>query len=421
MSEAATLKSASSTPHRNSNTYQITLVLVLSFNFGVVFLHRNALGFLMPFIQPDLGLSNTEVGLLSSALSLTWAFAGIFVGRFSDRNNIRKPLLLITTIGFCLCTILTGVATSLLMLLLARILMGMAQGGVMPVSHAMVASGVEPQRHGLAMGVTQMLGSEFIGSVLGPIILVPIAVAAGWRYGLFAAAIPAVIGLVLVWALLKNPEVQEASEDANEMPSTLGIWRNRNMIICTFMSVLLLSNFLVTLTFMPLYLTQSRGFEPELMALLMAVLGITSVVGCFVLPPLSDAIGRKPVFFMSCLLAGALPVAALYAPGQIWVLVPLFGIGWIVNGIFPLFMATVPAESIDLRLTGTLTGLVMGVGEVLGGVAAPLLAGGAADIWGLRAIMWLMLACVLASAVLSLALKESAPRIVAKRQKQNMA
>ena len=63
-----------------SASYQITMVLLLSINFGVLFFDRQALNFLMPFVKPDLKLSDTQQGMLSSALSLTWALSGIFIG-----------------------------------------------------------------------------------------------------------------------------------------------------------------------------------------------------------------------------------------------------------------------------------------------------------------------------------------------------
>ena len=72
-------------PQRRSDGYQTWLTLLLSLNFGILFFDRNALNFLMPYIQPDLGLSYTQVGMLGSALSLTWALAAIFVGWLSDK------------------------------------------------------------------------------------------------------------------------------------------------------------------------------------------------------------------------------------------------------------------------------------------------------------------------------------------------
>jgi MFS transporter, ACS family, hexuronate transporter len=175
---------------RRSGAYQVLLVGLLSLNFGILFFDRNALNFLMPFVKPDLGLSDTQVGMLSSGLSLTWAVAGFAVGALSDRLGSRKPIIVIGTLAFCLCSVVSGLAASFAMLLGARILMGAAEGGVMPVSHSIIVAEVEEKHRGLAMGVAQNLGSNVLGSAVAPLVLIPIAVAYGWQNGFFLAAVP---------------------------------------------------------------------------------------------------------------------------------------------------------------------------------------------------------------------------------------
>ena len=165
----------------NSRGYQMLLVLLLSLNFGIVFFDRQALNVLMPFVQPDLQLSGTQIGLLAGGLSFSWAIAAFFVGRLSDTLGKRKILLVIATIAFSLCSFLSGLATSFLFLFAARLLMGAAEGGVMPISHAMVASEVDPERRGLAQGVAQNLGSNLLGSFAAPVVLVAFATMFSWR------------------------------------------------------------------------------------------------------------------------------------------------------------------------------------------------------------------------------------------------
>ena len=79
----------------NSRGYQTLLVLLLSLNFGIVFFDRQALNVLMPFVQPDLQLSGTQIGLLAGGLSFSWAIAAFFVGRLSDTLGKRKILLVL--------------------------------------------------------------------------------------------------------------------------------------------------------------------------------------------------------------------------------------------------------------------------------------------------------------------------------------
>ena len=78
----------------------------MSINFGIVFFDRNSLNFLMPFVQPDLGLSNTQVGMLAGALSLTWAVAAFAIGLISDKTGNRKALLIVSTLAFSACSFL---------------------------------------------------------------------------------------------------------------------------------------------------------------------------------------------------------------------------------------------------------------------------------------------------------------------------
>ncbi|MCX7282966.1 MAG: MFS transporter [Novosphingobium sp.] len=397
-----------------SGGYQVWVTALLSLNFGILFFDRNALNFLMPFVQPDLQLSNTQVGMFSSALSLTWALSGLAVGRISDKLGSRKPVIVAATVAFCVCSMISGLASSFLMLLGARLLMGAAEGGVMPVSHSMIVAEVSPERRGLAMGVAQNLGSNLLGSGLAPLLLVPVAVAAGWRTGFYLAAVPGLVTAALIWFTLREPPA-EVHDTAAPKVTLREAFAHRNVILCALISILLVSYLVVCWAFMPLFLTKQRGFDPETMGWLMATLGISAGLGSFVVPAISDAIGRRPVMIFFAFLGVTLPLGGLFFQGSTWVLAAIFFFGWGLNGLFPMFMATIPAESVDPRLTATLTGVVMGTGEVLGGVLAPFLAGALADVYGLSAALWLMLVCAVLAGLCALGLIESAPRVVARR------
>lgn len=399
---------------QRSAGYQTWLVFLLSLNFGIVFFDRNATNFLMPFIQPDLGFSNKQVGLVSAALSLTWAISGFVVGGLSDRMGVKKPVVVVATILFCACSFVSGAATSFLMLLGARLLMGVAEGGIMPISHSMIVNEVAPERRGLAMGVGQNLGSNLLGSFVAPLVLVWIATHLGWREGFYLAAVPGLFTAVLIWFSLREPP-KDAPHETHEKVTLKQAFANRNVRLCAAISILLVSYLVVTWAFMPLYLTKQLGLDPDTMGWLMATLGISAGVTSFVVPAISDAIGRRPVLIFFSFLGVILPLGALYYAGSVWLLAGIFFFGWGLNGVFPLFMATIPSESVDPRLAATLTGIVMGLGEVLGGVFSPILAGVAADSWGLTAPLWIMLGLTILAGLLALGLVESAPRVVGRR------
>ena len=402
--------------------YPSVLVAILSLNFGILFFDRNALSFLMPFVQPDLGLTNTEVGMTSSALSLSWALVALGVGVAADRTGKRKPFLVICTVAFSLCSFLTGIARSFLMLLGARLLMGTVEGGVAPISQSMIAAVVPPERRGLAMGLMQNFFSNILGSFVAPITLVWIASEWGWQNAFFFAGVPGLVCALLIWLFIKEPHAPAApARTENFFAHVKSIATERNVALCVFLSILLVSYLVVCWSFMPLFLTKVRGFDPTTMSWLMATLGIAATIGSFTVTHISDLIGRKPVMIVTSFLGIVLPLGAMYFTGSVWLLVIFFALGWSLTGIFPIFMATVPSESVDPRHITTGMALVMGMGEVVGGVFSPTAAGWAADGWGLSAPLWIMIGLCTVSGVLALFVRETAPAIVRRRAEQAAA
>ncbi len=372
---------------------------------------RNALSFLMPFIQPELGLNNTQVGTLAGALSLTWALAAFGVSALVDRVATRKQLLIVCTLAFSVCSFGSGLATSFALLLATRLLMGLAEGGIMPVSQALIASEVSPRHRGLAMGVAQGFGSSLMGSFVAPVALVAFATALGWREAFFLAGVPG-LAMALVLAFVVKPSPRPAPPAKGTSDASLrDVLLEPNVLRCVILGVLLVSYLVVTWAFMPLYLTQVRSYDPETMSWLMGALGISATLASTLIPALSDRIGRRPLMIASAAIGMLLPLAALFFEGSVWMLGALFFVGWCVTGAFPLFMATVPSESVGASRIPLALGLCMGISEILGGVLSPIAAGAAADRYGLAAPLWILLALTALGTIVALGLRETAPRI----------
>ena len=398
--------------------HQAVLVALLSLNFGILFFDRNALGFVMPFVKPDLGLSNTQVGLTSSALSFAWALSALFVGARADRSGRRKAYLVGATIAFSLCSFLTGLATSFAMLLGSRLLMGFADGGIAPISQSITALAVPPERRGVAMGVMQNFGSNLLGSFVAPVLLVGFTAAYGWHAAFFLAGVPGLISALLLWRFVREPAPAAAHQTAATplREHLREILRHRNMILCALIAILLVAYLVICWTFTPLFLTRVRGLPPAEMGWLMGTLGISATVGSFVVSRISDSIGRKPVVIFTCFLGVILPLGAMFFGGSVWILAVIFFFGWSLNGVFPLFMGTIPSETVSRGSMTTAIAFVMGTGEVFGGVLSPALAGWAADVAGLSAPLWIMLGLCITAGLLALALHETAPALEGRRR-----
>jgi MFS family permease len=181
------------------------------------------------------------------------------------------------------------------------------------------------------------------------------------------------------------------------------------MWICVLVCCVMVAWMVLGWTFLPVYYMNARGISSGSMSVLMSLLGISAAVFSFIVPGLSDRLGRKPMVIVFCAVGVLVPLAALYYQGPLGVLGALIFLGWAASGTFPIFMATIPSETISVRHVATATGTVVGIGEITGGVLSPTLAGRAADVYGLHAPLLIMTACAIVGAVLALFLVETAP------------
>ncbi|WP_428155924.1 MFS transporter [Brevundimonas sp.] len=396
--------------------YEILLVVLLSINFGIVFLDRNALNYMMPFVAEELHLDNSQIGMLAGATALSWALSGLFFSMFSDRTGKRKTVIVIVTVLFSIASIASGFATSFIALLLIRLLMGAAEGPVLPISQAMIAAEVRPERRGLFMGIMNNFGANLLGVMIAPPLLVGVAAALGWRTGFWLAGLPGLIMAALIYFLLreppKNAALSQIPEEAKDKQSWGALLKSRNILLCSGISCCMLAWTLLGWVFLPVYLVREAGFTPGTMGILISVLGASALVSCVLVPALSDRIGRVPTMVMFTMMGILAPLAIGFSGLATVPLAIAMFIGWSASGTLPLFMATIPAESIPRRQLATAMALVMGVGEVVGGAIVPVVAGALATSHGLIVIILIQSGAAAIAAFLSLFLKETAPRKV---------
>ena len=387
------------------------LTLPLAVNFGAVFLSRNALGYLMPFAAPELALSNTHIGLLSSGMALMWALSGFALTTLMAPRLPAKAVLIGLGLLIAITNLTSALAASFLVLFASRMAYGLFGGPVMPITQSVMARAAPPRHRGLQMSMVQSVASNLIAATLGPVALVPIAVALGWRAALLCDALFMLGAAMLIWGFLRVPEGERPlAARAGEGSGVLrGLLATPNIRRCSLISIAMVGWLITGVTFYPLYLIRVAHTSSAQMGLLMAAVGIGGLCGSLLLPYLSDRWGRRFALALGGLLGLLGPFMLLHSSNSQLVMGLALGLSALAGGTFPLFMATIPAESLSPSQAPAGMGLVQGLGESLGGVGTPYLAGVLADLFGLRAVLGVMAGCALLALLVAAGLTETAP------------
>ena len=170
------------------------------------FYDRQVLSTLTEPVRKEFSLSDTQIGMLTTAFTLLYAVIGVPLGRLADRWNRKKLLASGVTVWSAL-TASTAVAGTYGFLLFSRLGVAVGEAVCAPVGTSWIADLYAPYKRSGALALF-MLGVP-IGMSLSSLCSGPVAQAFGWRAAMVLAAGPA---LLLIPALLTLHEPRTQSE-----------------------------------------------------------------------------------------------------------------------------------------------------------------------------------------------------------------
>ena len=176
------------------------------------FLDRQIVSILKIPIKAELGLSDTQLGLMGGiAFASVYSTLAIPFARYADRTG-RARVIVLAVATWSLFTALCGLVTSFWQLVLARMGVGVGEAGGVAPSYALIAEHVPPQRRARAMAIF-FLGIP-VGSALGLFFGGWLAQAVDWRAAFIVIGIA---GLPVAWLIARfvpNATPEPATETA---------------------------------------------------------------------------------------------------------------------------------------------------------------------------------------------------------------
>jgi multidrug resistance protein len=321
---------------------------------------------ILPFYALDMGASPVTIGWLIGAFSIAQLVAAPLWGRVSDRYG-RRPALLIGLTASSIAFLVFGLATSVWLLFLSRLIQG-AGGGTTGVAQAYVADTVRPADRAKALG--WLSASTNVGVVIGPVIG-GLAIRMGREWPGFVAALLCAINAYLAYRWLPESRVATTVDHSRERkPVWHAAWivlRHPTKPVSRYVWIYGIGMLAFTslTSILALFLKAEHGVTEKTIGFFFTYVGILNIVMRVVLlGPIVDRIGETRSMRLGAgfLIAGLLAYPMARNLWQLAAIIPLVPIGTAL--LFPSTTALMSRVS-----EGTEVGTTMGVAQTYAGVS----------------------------------------------------
>jgi MFS family permease len=408
--------------------YEWKIILLLSLTFGLVGLDR----FILPVILQspnstmamDLGLTPQDGGTLAGYLGMAWGISAFVMGYMADKLG-RRAVLVPAILIFSLMSVFSGLATSITMLVIVRVIMGLAEGPVASTGVAVAVEASKPSRRGLNNGIFQCMISLF-GLALAPIIATRLLEVYNWPVVFMLVGAPGVILAIIMWFVIREPLKQAAAAGHGGPAQTLsissvfGMFGHRNAKVAPLTLICAMGGIFVIAAMLMGYLTAPEaigglGLDPLTAGGVFSAVGVGGCIGQFAMPALSDIIGRKITTLVSYILAAVFLFAfSQTGPENITVLWILMFFTSLFNfAALAILAGPIAAEAAPVGMIASMAGFVIFAGEFIGGGISPIIATGLVNTYSFKAPLYFAACGLVLGFIVALFLVETAPRKVA--------
>jgi len=331
------------------------------------FVDRQLLASFANWIVPDLGLTNTQFGLLTGLIFIIfYSVAGLFMGVLADRVN-RTKLIAAGLALWSVLTALSGLAKGFVSLAIPRLFIGVGESIMTPTSMSLLADRFPSSRLGFASGVYYMgvpvgvAASLFVVAYLEPVL--------GWRGCFYALGGLGVVLAVIMYFIKETPRrhIVEAVEPVEQLSVKeilqvlLSALRNSPALAMTIGGGVAFHFILGAASFEQLWFVQERGFDRSEVAELTGWLAFAGgILGNLFGGVGGDAfllrtgMGRPMFLFWIMLVLTPLTIAYRFVdPASLFFMVGIF-LGYFQLGCFygPTFSTV--QELVPPQIRGTL-------------------------------------------------------------------
>lgn len=375
------------------------MLLLLCAMYFITYIDRVNISTTAPFIQHDLGLNNTDLGLVFSAFAIPYAFFQIFGGYIGDRVGPKRTLMAVGLI-WGLATIATGFATGLASLFAARLALGFGEGAAFPTATHAMARWIPPSGRARAQGYVH--AASRVGNAITPALVAVLISLYDWRLSFWVCGV-----FSLLWTIFwikdftdspeKHPKITDAELKElayGERQADIPIqWKRLlgRILPVTFIDFCYGWSLWVFLSWIPSFFADRFGMNLKHFAFFTTIVLIAGVVGDIVGGVVSDSLmnrlsqpaARKGNLIVG-LLGGFICVIPVLFVTNVWLAALFLSLAFFFIELTNPVLWAIPMD-VDPAHAG-LGGGLMNTGFGIAGIVSPLVFGFTLDKFGNWAI-----------------------------------
>lgn len=363
-----------------------TLVVLLALAIFIHALDRGNFATAAPVLKEDLGLTNTQIGLLLSAFFWTYVPGHVLAGWLIERINAYRTLALGVAV-WSLATLLTGFAGGFATLLVLRLLLGIGESAGFPASSKLLASNLPGEKLASANGL--IAAGLMFGNAGGVLLSGMVLAAFGWKALFIAFGVFSLVWLVPWLGLMGQRSAQATAAASTEpAPSYRQLLSRRETWGAMLGMFCANYPYFIVLSWLPLYLVKQQGYSLQAMAWIGGAVYLIAALANIVLGRLADRLiaGGVPAGKVrkgGAVIGGGIAVACmlLCAFGSPAVAVAALVAFAFSPGVSSFSIFSLGQSLAGPRAAGKWMGLQNGVGGMAGAVG-PLLTGYLIDATG---------------------------------------
>jgi FSR family fosmidomycin resistance protein-like MFS transporter len=357
------------------------LAVVTGGHFGIHWFQQ-LFPVIIPSLKAELGLSDVQVGALSSVRQLINGAMDLPCGILADSlARQRAPLLASALLAMGVGYSLMGILPFFGLLLIGSGLIGLGTALWHPAAAASLSNSF-PERRATALSIHGM--GATVSDTVTPLVAGLLLVNFSWSSFLAVQILPALVIALLIWSGLARQfgQAQPPTALSAQLHGMFALAKNSTFVGITVATSFMQMGRVIVITFLPIYLQEHLGYSPFALGVYIALLHAMGTISQPIMGHLSDRFGRKAVLLPSFIALGLFfALLAVAAPG-----IPLgFVVGAIGLFFYTLLNITVAAT---MDVAGSeLQATTYGLSSLLMQIATsptPMAAGWLIGIYGIH-------------------------------------